>query len=184
LEDLHVGLDAIKALKRETGRQQGIFQTRWPGYVQALTIAKSPGTPGGREHFVLKRSVNNAQVHSLIGYQGNADGDNGQTVDKVGGAVQWIHHPTQSAISSWNQPFLGLKVGLGEQVPKPLYQKSFASQVHLGHQISSVLEMNFVGLKIPASAKHEISALPGQGLDPCLDLSLPAFEVFHKWLTI
>ena len=149
-----------------------------------MAVAKSPGTPDGGEHFILKRSVHHAQVHSLIGHQGNADRDNGQTVDKVGGAVQWIHHPTQPAIGSWNQPFLGLKVGLGEQVPEPLHQKSFASQVHLGHQISAVLEVNFVGLKIPAAAKHEISALPGQGLDPCLDLSLPAFEIFHKWLTI
>ena len=91
-------VEIVTAAVGEAGRNQGVFELRAFGHPNAAVVQERTASLGGRKQIVAGGIVDHRLFHFATHGQRDADTINGQTVNKVGGAVQGVNDPDEFGI--------------------------------------------------------------------------------------
>ena len=78
---------------RERGGQDAAIQIAGLADADAVAVQLGAATTAGGEQFVADRIVNHTHFGAALDAQGDGDGNVGNTLDEVGGAIQWVNDP-------------------------------------------------------------------------------------------
>src|SRR5271165_4723134 len=78
---------------RQRTRDDGVGETAPPGHPQALLIEECAFATLGREKFIICRVIDDSSDNRALAFQPNRDRELGNSMEKIGGAIERIHNP-------------------------------------------------------------------------------------------
>ena len=124
------------ALERYAGGEQAIFELPAARYPEPPPVEKCPRSFFGPEHFVMDRRIDDPGEGFAVPFEGDGDGEVGNAVEKIGGAVQGIDDPPVGSIGAVNRAaFLHQKAVGGAGLGKLSSNSVLGLPVGVGNEI-------------------------------------------------